>query len=130
MRISMRFVAALVAAVLVGAAAGGIIGSRLGANAVVSHWVTTNANNAEETVAILQLLQAGRETQARSALETHLNRHTFGLMPSTWAEVSISERARTRAAEAAQTVRAYREQYPHAAQTALDRDVGRFLERQ
>lgn len=96
MRISKPIVAALVAGLLVGGAAGAIAGVQLGTNAIVSHWVTTNANNTEETVRILELLHGDREPQALSALETHLNRHAFGLMPSSWERAGISERARAR----------------------------------
>lgn len=129
MRISKPIVAALVAGLLVGGAAGAIVGVQLGTNAIVSHWVTTNANNTEETVRILELLHGDREPQALSALETHLNRHAFGLMPSSWERAGISERARARAAEATRRTRAYREAYPFPAKTALDREVERFLER-
>lgn len=117
----------LAAAFLLGGVAGGIVGFRLGTDAIVSHWVRTNANHTEEMVGILERLRADRDAEALDALEVHLNRHVFGLMPASREGASIRNGARERAGVAARRARVYREAHPYAGRTALDRDVGRFL---
>ena len=122
-----KIVLAVVAGLLLGVAGGGYAGLWLGANTMVNRWIETEARHSQEVVSVLQELRAGRVDEARAELETHLNRHVFGLMPSAREEVSISERTREKVMAATRDARAYRERYPHEGQTALDRDVRRYL---
>lgn len=124
---SARILAVLVAAIVIGSGIGGVVGHRLGTDAVVSHWAQTNAQHTQEMIRSLEYLRTGRETEALAALETHLNRHVFGLMPSSMEGSSISDTARKQVAEATWRVRAYRGTYPYPGDTALDRDVRHFL---
>ncbi len=124
---SIKGLTILVAGLVVGALAGGYIGASVRADAIVSLWVTTNAQHAEDLVVALEHARAGRVTRVLPALEGHLNSHVFGLMPSSWEGVTVAAVARERAATAKRVVQGYRERHPHDAETALDQDVRRFL---
>lgn len=122
-----KIVLAAVTGLVLGVAGGGYAGLRLGVDTMATHWMETEARHSQEVIAILEDLRADRLGEARAGLESHLNRHVFGLMPSARENVNVSERALEKALTATQRVRAYRERYPHDGQTALDRDVRRYL---
>ena len=122
-----RIVLAVAAGLVLGVAGGGYAGLWLGAKTMANRWIETEARHSREVVGVLQDLRSGRVDEARAGLETHLNRHVFGLMPSAREGVSISDPARQRVLAATREVRAYRERYPHEGKTALDREVRRYL---
>ena len=128
MRERGRVVLAVVIGLVVGAAGGGYAGLRIGTDTMANRWVRTEAAHSREVVEVLEALRAGRVAEATAALETHLNRHAFGLMPSAREGVNISERVHEQVMAATRRVRAYREAHPHDGQTALDRDVRRYLQ--
>jgi len=123
-----RIVVSLAAGLAVGAAAGMYAGSWLQSRSIVSLWIAANARDVEEVVEALEHLRAGRRDEALVALEVQLNRHLFGLMPETRVGIAVTDEALGRARAAATVARRYRELHPYGGETALDRDVRRFLE--
>lgn len=125
-----KLVAGLVIGLVVGGAAGflggGATGAKLGADQVIQGWVRSEAERAGETVGLLEQVRA-KEAGALEGLEAHLDRHVFGLMPSTLATLQLDAPTRAKVDEAVARARAYRAANPRAATTALGKDVEAFL---
>lgn len=124
-----RIVIAIVAGVFAGGVIGAIVGFRFGTGTTASHWATTNAQHTVEVIETLRHLRAGREREGIEQLESHLNRHVFGLMPSSLGDIDLDPAAGEQIRAAISLAREYRANHPHEGQTALDRDVRRFLAR-
>jgi hypothetical protein len=127
MRGKLVLVGMLIAALVVGAAAGAAGASSLTASRIVSLWVNTNARDAEEILRVLEHLRAGRMQPALDELESHLNGHLFGLMPVAREGVEVSETALERASAVARLAREYRKRHPFSGKALRDEDVRRFL---
>lgn len=112
---------------LVAGGAGGLFGGvKLGRQEIVSQWIGTEAARGAEVVAVLEKMQA-KDPAAQDELEVHLNRHLFGLMPSTLEPWTIDPALRAQIDQSAGKARAYRAAHPRPATTILDKDVEAFL---
>ena len=127
MSTGVKVVAALLVGVLAGGGAGVFAGAKLGTSLIVGNWVRTDANNADETIEILEQLRAEQPAEALEGLETHLNRHLFGLMPSSLEQVRLPNATLAQALRTKQLAQGYRRANPRPAVTALDRDIEMFL---
>lgn len=123
-QVGLTFVIGAVAGTVIG----GIVGTQLATNMVVSEWAKSEARNSIEVVEILRHLHAGREGDGMAALGLHLDRHVFGLMPSAREGIDLSDSALEEVNEAATVARDYREEHPHSGDTLLERDVKEFLQ--
>lgn len=122
-----KIVGAGAVGLVLGVAGGGYGGLRLGTDSIASRWIEAEARHGVEVAVVLEHMRAGRPEEARAALEHHLNRHVFGLMPSARQGINLPDRTLERVRVATRQIRAYRERYPHEGETALDRDVRRYL---
>ena len=126
-------VAALVSALLggvLGAGAGLAVGFGQGAQLVVDGSIKKNAADTAEVVALLEKLRAAKgPSEAITALEVHLDRHVYMLLPGVREGIAVQPNTVALIDETRAKVVAYRTAHPRTpADGALARDVDRFLE--
>lgn len=108
--------------------AGGVVGARIGAGAILDNWLTTRTNSTLSHLLILRQMRNGDDEAALNRLEAQLDRDIVSLLPDFYGGTRVSERARARAAAALEQAREYRDEYPRPpAGRAIDRDVQRAL---
>ena len=111
-----------------GVLGGTVLGARAGANAIGANWADTEARNADETIEVLRKLRAKQTEQAIEGLETHLNRHVFGLMPAAREGLSLPDATMKHLDESAKKAKAYRTEHPQPeSKDMLTKDVAAFL---
>jgi hypothetical protein len=128
MSTALKAGAAFVLDAVLGGGGGLFGGFKLGTTAIISNWATAEANSTDHIVGALEQLRAKKTTEAAATLEDHLDRHVFGLMPTTREGIALPEPTLKQIRDATTRARDYRKANPRAAgNSPRAKDVDTYL---
>ena len=113
---------------LLGGGGGFYGGFSLGATAIVRNWAGSETQNTDDMVTALEFLRAKKDKEASAALEAHLDKHVFGIMPDMRGEITLLEPALKKIQGVKKRVQAYRKANPRPETKFLNaKDVDAYL---
>jgi hypothetical protein len=108
--------------------AGGYLGARLGASAIINNWVNSQAGYAQSHILILRQLRNGDDDSAVEQLESQLDRDIVSLLPEFHGNYRLTDATRSRINAVLGQARQYRDDFPRQTSgKAIEDDVRHAL---